>query len=68
MQQKLHTNGSRRRRRTSSFYQLTVAYFSRRQFTDPLVSMVLDSASISKPRLSRYLSVSTEPPPTIDTP
>ncbi len=46
----------------------TENYFSRRQFTDPLVSTVLDSASISKPRLSRYLSVSTEPPPIIDTP
>ncbi len=43
-------------------------YFSRRQFTEPLVSTVLDSASTSKPRLSRYLSVSTEPPPIIETP
>lgn len=49
--------------------KLTVApYFSRRQFTDPLVSTVLDSASTSKPRLSRYFSVSTEPPPIIETP
>lgn len=43
-------------------------YFSRRQLIDPLVSTVLDSASTSKPRLSRYFSVSTEPLPTIETP
>lgn len=45
-----------------------IRYFSRRQFTEPLVSTVLDSASMSKPRLSRYFSVRTEPLPTIETP
>lgn len=65
----LQATGGRLRRWTSSFRQRTVdPYFSRRQLIDPLVSTVLDSASTSKPRLSRYLSVSTEPLPIIETP
>ena len=45
-----------------------LSYFSLRQFTEPRVSMVLDSISTSKPLRNKYFSVSAEPLPTIDTP
>lgn len=44
------------------------AYFSLRQLSDPRVSTVEDSISALKPLRIRYLSVTTEPLPTIDTP
>ena len=43
-------------------------YFSFRQLSEPRFSTVLDSISMSKPRRSRYFSVSTEPLPTSETP
>lgn len=43
-------------------------HFSLRQFTEPRVSIVLDSSSRSKPLRIRYFSASAEPLPTIDTP
>ena len=43
-------------------------YFSLRLFTDARFSTVLDSISMSKPRRSRYFSVSTWPVPSRDTP
>src|SRR3546814_6967442 len=43
-------------------------YFSFRQLIDPRFSTLLDSISMSKPRSSRYLSVSTWPVPSSETP
>jgi len=43
-------------------------YFSLRQLIEPRFSIVLDSTSMSKPRPSRYFSVSTWPVPSSDTP